>query len=62
VANHLTPNELADELQMEQQEVIGKCVQMGIPILHGRIDRGLFETSLRNLATRRSSRPQPRSD
>ncbi len=50
MANHLTPNELADELQMEQQEVIGKCVQMGIPILHGRIDRGLFETSLRNLA------------
>ena len=50
MANHLTPNELAVELQMEQKEVIGKCVQMGIPILHGRIDRALFETSLKNLA------------
>jgi predicted nuclease with TOPRIM domain len=50
VANHLTPDELAEELQMEQQEVIGKCVQMGIPILHGRIDRVLFEASLKNPA------------
>ena len=38
MTNHLTPGELADQLQMEQQEVIGKCVQMGIPIFHGRID------------------------
>jgi hypothetical protein len=50
VANHLTPSELAEELQMKQQEVIGKCVQMGIPIFHGRIDRSLFETSLRSMA------------
>jgi hypothetical protein len=32
---------------MDQQEVIGRCVEMGIPIHHGRIDRNLFETSLR---------------
>jgi hypothetical protein len=50
VANHLTPDELADQLDMEQQEVIGRCVEMGIPIFHGRIDKALFETSLRNLA------------
>ena len=50
MANHLTPAELADQLQMEQQEVIGKCVEMGVPIFHGRIDRTLFETSLRSLA------------
>ncbi len=49
MANHLTPAELADQLNMEQQEVIGKCVEMGVPIFHGRIDRTLFETSLRNL-------------
>jgi hypothetical protein len=49
MANHLTPAELADQLQMEQREVIGKCVEMGIPIFHGRIDRTLFETSLRSL-------------
>jgi hypothetical protein len=50
VANHLTPSELADQLRMDQQEVIGRCVQMGVPILHGRIDRALFESSLRNYA------------
>jgi predicted nuclease with TOPRIM domain len=49
MANHLTPSELADQLRMDQQEVIGRCVQMGIPIFHGRIDRTLFETSLRNV-------------
>ena len=48
MANHLTPSELAEELHMKRQEVIGKCMQMGIPIFHGRIDRVLFETSLRS--------------
>ena len=50
MANHLTPSELADELHMKRQEVIGKCVQMGVPIFHGRIDKSLFQTSLRSLA------------
>ncbi len=50
MANHLTPSELAEELQMKRQEVIGKCVQMGVPIFHGRIDKSLFESSLRSLA------------
>ena len=50
MANHLTPSELADELQMKREEVIGKCVEMGIPIFHGRVDRFLFETSLRSMA------------
>jgi hypothetical protein len=53
VANHLTPSELAEELQMKRQEVIGKCMQMGIPIFHGRIDKSLFETSLRNMTSQR---------
>lgn len=52
MANHLTPSELAEQLQMKRQEVIGKCVEMGVPIFHGRIDRSLFETSLRNISTR----------
>jgi hypothetical protein len=50
MANHLTPSELADQLRMDQQEVIGRCVQMGVPIFHGRIDRALFESSLRSSA------------
>jgi hypothetical protein len=49
VANHLTPSELAQELHMKRQEVIGKCMQMGIPIFHGRIDKTLFQTSLRTM-------------
>lgn len=53
MANHLTPSELAEELHMKRQEVIGKCMQMGIPIFHGRIDKSLFETSLRSMAGQR---------
>jgi hypothetical protein len=56
MANHLTPSELADQLHMDQQEVIGRCVQMGVPIFHGRIDRALFELSLRSLGV--ASPPQ----
>ena len=60
MANHLTPSELADELQMKRQAVIGKCVEMGVPIFHGRIDRTLFESSLRHLAALQSGRsPSP---
>ncbi|MDQ3726116.1 MAG: hypothetical protein M3335_09580 [Actinomycetota bacterium] len=57
MAHHLTPSQLADQLQMERQEVIGKCVEMGVPIFHGRIDRTLFETSLRSLATASAAKP-----
>jgi hypothetical protein len=55
MAHHLTPTELADQLHMQRQEVIGKCVEMGVPIFHGRIDRTLFESSLRSLAPRQQS-------
>ncbi len=50
MANHLTPSELADELHMKRQEVIGKCLEMGVPVFHGRIDKSLFRTSLRQLS------------
>jgi predicted nuclease with TOPRIM domain len=61
MAHHLTPAQLADQLQMERQEVVGKCVEMGVPIYHGRIDRTLFETSLRNIAPSPPSQPPPRA-
>ena len=57
VANHLTPTELADELHMKRKEVIDKCMQMGVPIFHGRIDRALFETSLRSFGEAGKSQP-----
>jgi hypothetical protein len=59
MAHHLTPSELADQLQMKRQEVIGKCVEMGIPIFHGRIDRTLFETSLRTLGPGQALQADP---
>ncbi len=34
---------------MKRQEVIGKCVQLGVPIFHGRIDKTLFQSSMRSL-------------
>ncbi len=57
LANHLTPTELADEVDMKRQEVIARCVQMGVPILHGRIDKTLFQSSLRQLTKQAERRP-----
>ena len=44
--NHLTPEELSKELGIEQQEVIRVCVQEGVPIYQGKIDKYLFQTQL----------------
>ena len=49
MANHLTPSELADEVNMKRREVISKCVEMGVPIFNGRIDKNLFVTNLRQI-------------
>jgi hypothetical protein len=57
VANHLTPSELAEELHMKRQEVIGKCVEMGVPIFRGRIDKSLFRSSLRQSPAQSEQRP-----
>ncbi|HEX2016389.1 MAG TPA: hypothetical protein VGN69_06810 [Solirubrobacteraceae bacterium] len=46
MANHLTPTELAREANLERREVIAKCMEMGVPIFQGRIDKSLFLTSL----------------
>lgn len=61
MSHHLTPAQLADQLQMERGEVIGKCVEMGVPIYHGRIDRTLFETSMRTIAARPASQSSPQA-
>ena len=44
--NHLTPTELAREAGLDRREVISKCMEMGVPIFQGRIDKTLFLTSL----------------
>jgi len=57
VANHLTPSELAEETNMKRREVIYKCMEMGVPIFNGRIDKTLFISSLRQL-TEQPKQPQ----
>ena len=55
MANHLTPTELAREAGLERREVITKCVELGVPIFQGRIDKSLF------LATVQQSSAQPQT-
>jgi hypothetical protein len=46
--NHLTPTELAREAGLERRDVITKCMEMGVPIFQGRIDKNLFLSNLRS--------------
>jgi len=46
MAIHLTPTELAREAGLERKEVISKCMELGVPIFQGRIDKTLFLASL----------------
>ncbi|MEA2380322.1 MAG: hypothetical protein QOH72_293 [Solirubrobacteraceae bacterium] len=46
MAIHLTPTELAREAGLERKEVIAKCMEMGVPIFQGRIDKTLFLANL----------------
>jgi hypothetical protein len=46
MAIHLTPTELARESGLERRDVIEKCMEMGVPIFQGRIDKTLFMASL----------------
>jgi hypothetical protein len=46
MAIHLTPTELARESGLERREVIEKCMEMGVPIFQGRIDKTLFLANL----------------
>ena len=56
MANHLTPTELARESGLERRDVIVKCVELGVPIFNGRIDKTLFLSSLREVPAQQ--RPQ----
>jgi hypothetical protein len=49
LANHLTPTELAREAGMDRREVIEKCMELGVPIFQGRIDKTLFLASLKQV-------------
>jgi hypothetical protein len=75
MANHLTPEELSKELGIDRQEVIKVCVEEGVPIYQGKIDKTLFQAQLvalgamepqhlgtRGLARERPSAPRRASD
>jgi hypothetical protein len=47
---HLTPTELARESGLDRRDVIDKCLQWGVPIFNGKIDKTLFLSSLHELS------------
>jgi hypothetical protein len=51
MAVHLTPTELAREAGMERREVIEKCMELGVPIFQGRIDKTLFLANVSEQST-----------
>ena len=59
MANHLTPTELARESGLDRKDVIAKCIEMGVPIFNGRIDKTLFICSLRAASPVKEVQPTP---
>ncbi len=51
MAIHLTPTELGREAGMHRREVISNCMELGVPIFQGRIDKTLFMSTLENATT-----------
>ena len=60
MAIHLTPTELAREAGMERRQVIEKCMELGVPIFQGRIDKTLFLANLSEQAATATSAAQGR--
>ncbi len=52
MAIHLTPTELAREAGLDRREVIDKCMELGVPIFQGRIDKHLFLSTLKDAQRR----------
>ena len=59
MANHLTPTELARESGLDRKDVIAKCIELGVPIFQGRIDKTLFLCCLGESPS--SQQPQPQA-
>ncbi len=49
--NHLTPEELSKEMGIDRTEVIRVCVEEGVPIYQGKIDKSLFAAQLQAIGT-----------
>ena len=46
MANHLTPEELSKELGIDRETIIRLCIEEGVPIYQGKIDKTLFQAQL----------------
>ena len=55
MAIHLTPTELGREAGMHRREVISKCMEMGVPIFQGRIDKTLVHLERSRTLSRSAS-------
>ena len=53
MAIHLTPTELGREAGMHRREVISKCMELGVPIFQGRIDKTLFISTMKDATQRK---------
>lgn len=51
MSNHLTPTELAREAGLGRREVLSKCLENGVPVFQGKIDKSLFMASVRRPST-----------
>ena len=49
MANHLTPEELSNELGIDRDVIIKVCIEEGVPIYQGKIDKHLFQAQLEAL-------------
>ena len=47
VAVHQTPTQLSDEINMKRRDVISNCMEMGVTIFKGLIDKTLFISNMR---------------
>jgi hypothetical protein len=56
MSNHLTPSELAKEAGLDRRDVIAKCVAWGVPIFNGKIDKTLFNSTMREFTGMGSQR------
>jgi hypothetical protein len=57
MAIHLTPTELARESGLDRRDVIQKCMELGVPIFQGRIDKTLFLSILKASPAERMPEP-----
>ncbi len=58
MANHLTPDELAKEIGIDREEVIRICIEEGVPIYQGKVDKTLFQATLEAVGTAGSASRQ----